>query len=180
MPGNAAALTTLAAVLAELGLTGTIDAARDAYLTTLIDRYSAKFATLCNRSFYFDPAVVEYLPGYGNTRLVLKRTPIVSVASLVYDGGTIDPVDYMIENANAGFLYARYGFRNTAARQGGSITGDIWPGTEAPVYVCTYAGGYVTPQQATDGVTGGPPLPPDIELAIIEAAVRDRAIAGSG
>lgn len=164
-----AALTTVNRLNAELGLSddGTI-------LEPLIEEASAYLQTECGRSFYRASSYAEKVAGFGGSRLAVSdHLPIVSVASIVFSDGdtstTIDATDYELEDVAAGFIRHNGGGWKWTARSNYGITHDPAAGTEEPLYTVTYTGGYITPQQADDGV-GTRDLPYDVERAAIDLA----------
>lgn len=158
------ALTTLTRVKTELGISGS---GEDSYLEGLIDSVSGRIASFCNRTFQYGEDIEETVPGYAWTALLLSRCPIVEIDSIVLDGSTVSADSYKIKSANAGIVYNETGWAWTAL-SGGSVAGDRLAGTEDPLYVITYTGGYVTPQQAADDVTLTRNLPYDLEDACVE------------
>jgi hypothetical protein len=95
-------LTTLAAVKAELQITGN---AEDAYLEEQILRVSAAITTYLNVATsntgsrtLFKETLVETVR-YPVKRMVLSRYPVTSIASLVEDGTTVDPTLYEVDGA---------------------------------------------------------------------------------
>ncbi len=159
-------LTTRAAVKAEFGITSASD---DAYIDALIDQYSAAIVSYCHRPFARE-AYSEQLPGFGDIRLQLERTPVVSVTAMTIYGQTI--TDYGIENADRGWLfyrtfsgtgatYQRAGFPWSAQRYAGLGAGGAWldqgyplDRQETPVVAVDYTAGYILPSQfSTDVVT---------------------------
>lgn len=161
------ALTTVARMESELGISSA-----SAVLEPLIEEASASFQRECGRNFYRGSAVVEKVKGSGGSRLSLRRhVPLVSITSIVLDDGdtssTVSASDYEIEDASAGFvrrISGRWAFTGQASTD---ITRDLLAGTEEPLYVVTYAGGYITPKQE-DGGDGTRDLPYDIERAVID------------
>ena len=193
MPGDAASLTTLATVKTELGLphpTNPADAdavAIDTYLEYLIKVASEQVSRRCNREFHYNAAWSEAVPGYGSSRLILSHTPVWSVASVAYGGGSIAATDYSIADPTKGWIYNRSGWRSTVARLANVASDDVYSGSEGNDYLITYAGGYVTPQQAEDNVLLVRTLPYDLEHAVVQYVVslylsrgQDRRIASEG
>jgi hypothetical protein len=160
---TAAALTTLAKANAEIGTSG-----EDDLVEQLIEAISSRIATYCNRTFYFEEDISESIGGYGGTQLVVARPPIVDITSIALDGNTVSSEYYSYPNADAGIIYHELGWDNTALASGSWVTVDKLAGTENPIYVVTYDGGYVTPQQAVDDVTLTRNLPLDLEDACLE------------
>lgn len=159
------ALTTLADVKTELGISGSTE---DDYISRLINAVSDMIRFYCGRTFYYEEDIEESVAGYGQTRLLVSRTPIVgSISSITYEGTAIDTTIYSVEDADAGIIYCSYGFNWTAQLTGKSI-GEATPGTEALSYVVTYDGGYYTPQQYVVDNGTDRSLPYDLEDACIQ------------
>ncbi len=121
-------LTTLATVKAELGITGTDD---DAYLETLIEQASASIETFCGRSFASASQAQTFRLDRWRERLMLDRTPVASVASVVLNGTTLDGAAVEVESPGAGFLL----------RVDGNGCSLGWP---AGRVVVTYTAGYAS------------------------------------
>lgn len=137
------ALTTLATIEGELGITA---GAEDAFLTRLINSVSDRIEEYCGRSFYRVAAQADSVGGYGGFYLRVARTPLLSIASITFDGETLDSDGYEIDNTNAGMIRSTSGFDWTAGSWQHIIATPI-PGTERKLYDVTYAGGYLTPEQ---------------------------------
>jgi hypothetical protein len=161
---SADALTTVATVLDEIDL-----AEADSKTRTRVERYinaaSSLVRSICGRQLTYAAGIVEKRPGFGGCRLLLDRTPIVAVASVVVDGDTLDASEYEIEDAAVGFVFRAAGWPDTALITA-TPSGHAAPGTEAPSIVVTYTGGWVTPAQAT--VELPRTLPHAIEDAVVE------------
>lgn len=141
------ALTTVADVEDELGVEPGSE-------TTRLERYiiqaSRMIASYLGRKLEREDDIVERHAGDGDQFLVLRRAPIVSVASVKLDDTEIDPDSYEVHDAEAGLLYRRHGWRFTGSIRRGVDQGpDI--GTEELRYVVTYSAGWVTPAQAALG-----------------------------
>lgn len=159
-------LTTPATAAAELGITQS-----DARLKRLISVASSAIRRYLERPLlHYAAGHVEKVPGFGRPRLVLSRTPVLSVASVVLDGATFAASEYSIEDADAGFLWRSGGWPSTASVQGGLVQSDPAVGFERAGYVVTYTGGWVTPAQADTAGWGGPArsLPEELEQACID------------
>ena len=87
----AADLTTLANVKSWLGVSSTDD---DAQLTRLITAASDFVANYCSRTFASTVMSDRKYHGNGNSTLVLRNWPIISIQSLAIDGVTVDPANY--------------------------------------------------------------------------------------
>lgn len=161
------ALTTLEAARLELGLT---DSDNDIQLERIINAASKAIERYCGREFSFARARVEDVPGTGGFFLFLSRTPVLEVASVAFDGGTIDEDSYEIHSADGGILRANGGWAWTAGTSG-LVTVEPLVGTERNLYRVTYSGGYVTEGQidATDetGLAVARTLPYDLEQACL-------------
>lgn len=158
-------LTLPATAATELGVE-----AGDARLSRLVSAASALVRGFLRRArLHYGSAIVEKATGFGRTRLVLDVTPVLTVASVTIDGAAV--TDFVLEEADAGFLYRSGGWPNSAlARPGLPPANEPVAGSETPLITVTYAGGWVTPAQAATPGWAGPArsLPFDIE----EAALR--------
>lgn len=170
-------LTTVAAVQAELGISTDRD-----LLDSLIASASAAISAYCHRPFARE-AYAETLPGYGDLRAQLARTPVIAVASVTLFGQVV--TDYVIEDANRGWLSAR----------SFSGTGQTWARSAWPWSAQTYAGlsgdgAYLNRGQPMDrqeepviavAYTAGYILPSATVLAAtISAAAADNSFNDSG
>src|SRR5262245_45704435 len=103
-PAASLLLTTRNAVTTDLEIPLS-DTSKDSIIDALIvdasDEIQREFQFLCRQTYR------ETLPGYGSTRLMLSRTPIVSLSSVAHNSEPI--TDYVIENKEVGFLYRRLG-----------------------------------------------------------------------
>lgn len=172
---SANSLTTLNAVKDELRIAQS-DATYDAILERYIQAVTAAFETICDRKFHHGADMAESVAGYGTTTIVLSRTPVLAVASVVVDGSTVTATDYAIHGAEAGLLYKGSGWPWTAS-VAPSVNYYQVPGSEKRSIVVTYTGGYVTPTQATAQLART--LPYDLEQLCIDGVVakfRDRGI----
>lgn len=170
------AFATLETLRDELGLA---DNSQDGRLERYDLQASAAIQAYCDREFRKE-ATTERLQGSGTQRLVLSRTPLVSIASVVIDGETIDADEYEIEDAAAGILYRENGWPRLDNVVAGSISRDSMAGTGKADIVVTYTGGYVLPNDTV----GTRNLPVELEQACILTVTslfrgrgRDRAVA---
>jgi hypothetical protein len=147
-PAVSLLLTTLEAVKTDLEIPLS-DTSKDTILNSLIvdvsDEIQREFQFLCRQSYR------ETLAGYGNTRLMLARTPIVTVSAVTQNSEPI--TDYVIENKEAGFLYRRFGWCWTAS-VGWKITGYVIPNSEHPEFEVTYVAGYLAADQQDSDMPG--------------------------
>lgn len=155
-------LTTRAAVQAELGIStdGTV-------IDGLIDQYSAAIVSYCHRPFARE-AYSEQLPGFGDIRLQLERTPVVAVSAVSLWGQVI--TDYGVEDADKGWIFSRSfsGTGLTWQRSPFPWTDQVYPGLsgggawldqgsplarqEEPAIAVDYVAGYILPAQFLAGV----------------------------
>jgi len=163
------ALCTLADVKEELGITV---ATYDTRLERLILAACDAVANYTGRLLYYDAAVAESVAGFGGTRLLLSRTPIVSITSITMDGLALAATDYEVEDAAAGFVFRQSGWP-WSAEQSDNIAGDPIAGTEEREIDVVYKGGYVTQGQVTAIPVLARTVPYDIEDAVIQL-VADR------
>ncbi len=140
---NTTALTTLRRVKVELGLSLT-DTSLDELLDALVDEASQAIESYCGRAFG-RAVVTETMPGTGRTRLVLTRTPVASVTSVVYNDSTISSSEYAVEDATAGFLYRDDGWYWTVSQDASDLVPRYVPSLPTNDYAITYTGGYLLP-----------------------------------
>lgn len=158
-PATDRSLVSLDDVKSELNITETTD---DIELSRLIASASRRIVSYTGREFVQE-TIKESLGTQGNTyRLVLERTPIVSITSITYDGDTVDTADYAIEFADLGFVRSL----TTAWRKTTKFQKDI---NLIPnrfndlLYEVTYVGGYSL------NATGSEiEVPDDIKQATLE------------
>lgn len=141
----------------------------DAVVIKTINRASERIASFLGRTLHYSSGIVEKLPGLGGTDLVVSRAPIAAVASITLDGVDIGTDFDATTYAAAGVIFRRGGWAWTARRNPG-VSQQGAPGTEEPLYVVTYAGGWWTPAQ---GPLSAKPatataLPGDVEQAALE------------
>ena len=178
---NAGALTTLAAAKEELGIT---DSTQDDRLRRLINAATSTINRYCGRVFSKATITDERQLLVGGPRAVVGRAPIVSITSITIEGATtaIDSSSYIRENDEAGVLYFKSGLPASGFHRGG-ISQDRQPGTEAPILLFTYVGGYVTPAQADTGgayAAATITLPDEIETACLDLVGYYNAHRGTG
>jgi len=159
------ALTTVATVNSDLGISG-----EDTYIERLINVASDFVERYCGRAFWRDTAIVEQVPGFGWSHLIVARAPINSITSIVRDGSTIPAADYesLGEDAAGGLIYRQGGWAWDAMRAN-DISNTPVAGTERRLHVVTYDGGWYTPKQDDDSSgANARALPYDIEEAAVE------------
>jgi len=144
------ALTTIVACEQALGITAGDE---DDFLTRLIESVSARIKRYCNRTFYYEEAIAEYVKAFGTTNLQVSRRPVTGIDSITYDGATVSSGDYKCvgyDFANAGVIYNSGGWY-WPAMQIKNIARDRYPGSEDPLYLVTYDAGWKTPEQSKSG-----------------------------
>lgn len=177
MPLATYALTRVHEVREILGIT---DLSEDRTIERLINGVSYSFASVAGRAFEYNAAAVEDLRGNGGTRLLLRRTPIASITSIatIADDGTSNTAEssssYRLDNSAAGSIFRRTGWMSSHNRAYGVMENPLYGGEEN-YWRVTYAGGYITPYQASSVYPGGSlgtaTLPGDIEDAVIDEVV---------
>lgn len=163
-------LTTATVVAGELG----IDPGNSRLPRIVSAASGACLKYINRRAVHYQAAQVDRLPGLGRQRLLLSLTPVASVASVTLpDGTTLAPSEYSLEDSECGLLFRDVGWPSTRLMRPGIVQEDFDPGTERPTIVVTYAGGWVTPAQATSSGWAGPArsLPSDLEEACVQVAV---------
>lgn len=164
LPENA--LTTVGTIADELRLT---DGMSDAALERLIGVASDAIETYCDRGFAL-LAVTEALRPSGAPRLILNRTPVASVESVTDTGVAVSPSEYVLEDAELGYLRREAGWQSNDLVVPGSTAVDTLPLSGKRSLLVAYTAGYVTPAQ--EALPGTPrTLPFDLEQACIETVV---------
>jgi hypothetical protein len=153
-------LTTLLRLKRELGIASS-EISNDKLLDDLIVEASDYIENLCERKFG-RATVVEDLPAYGQYRLTLDRTPVASVTSVTFDGSTVSSTQYFVDNAAAGTLYNRRGFKSTRIWQHNIEDYPLNEGVHD--YSISYTGGYILPESTAGDQT----LPRDLERACLD------------
>lgn len=182
---SASALCTLDDLKTELGLSGSSE---DTRLERLIEAASDAISRYCARSFHYEAARVDDMKGYGSVLMHLPKTPVIEIASIVFDpdgaNETLDADEYRIDNAAQGRIYREGGWQWTAAMERAILLHPL-PGTEASLYRVTYECGYVTANQVDLDEDLERTLPDDLEDACLQLAAlryrwkpRDPAVAG--
>lgn len=171
----------------ELDITGT---GSDSILTKCIARASSRLLRFTNLRSVAFTRYRETLPGMGDTRLMVTRTPIVNLievevvsADILLEGtdGTEITDEILVEDPGAGFLYRRFGWSWSAmlvAPLGLMLTdrGEPQPGTEEPTYRIDYEAGWLMPMQNEPTKVGDDEpenFPFDLEQACLAQVVWD-------
>lgn len=145
---NSNALTDYATVAADLGLSGSTD-------QSLIERFinvaSGAISRFTMRDLEYQATVTESVALPGGPKLLLQRTPIVLVTSIVVTQGAdpIDPSEWYVYDAEVGIIWRDAGWPWSAQfRPDLNFTRDQMPGLENKVGTVVYSGGYITSPQA--------------------------------
>lgn len=167
------ALTTLAEVAGELGITVDASPTVDARLERRIRAASDAFARRANRSFEQLVDHIEFVAGFGNSRLsVREHLPVTAISDVTFDDGltetAIDSTEFEVEDGDIGWIRNLDG--NWSETDVPFVRIDVKPGNTPRLrfWRVTYTGGWVTPQQVKldGGLTRT--LPFDIEEAVID------------
>jgi uncharacterized phiE125 gp8 family phage protein len=168
-PAGAHRLVTLAAVKAELQVTGGAD---DAFLTGLIDQASAIARSWCRRTFAEEKVSESFYLDRPASPIELSRYPVTGIISVTVAGTALDPAEYEVEQ-DSGLLYRLDASGGRCARFCGRV-------------VVEYTGGYALPDAPQ------PTLPDDIQRAATvlvkgaylgrtrDPAIRSESIEGAG
>lgn len=178
-----AKLTTTTRLESELGIT--LDADQLTWAASAIDEVSAACARFVGFPLTYLAAAVERVQGHDAVLAFVRRTPVRSLTALDWvdvDGNetdlTLDGVEIMDIDDETGFgrtgaIRRNSGWSSASVRSG--VRQSPVPGSSRQAYKLTFAGGWVTAQQAADDVTLTRDLPFDIEAAaLIEVVARFR------
>ncbi len=156
VPAQNRNLTTLAMVKDRLKIRSN---SKNAQLQRMITGVSKSLMKKLNREFARE-TITETVKGYGTTQLLLTRSPIISVTSVLHD---VTPVlDYVIEDEDSSILYRRAGWSWTVVSGigFGGIGFNPVPNSEESLFSVTYEAGYILPDWTIPPVRD---LPEDIE-----------------
>lgn len=159
------ALTTEAMVCSALGISVGSETALIEHLiavaSDLLERY-------CNRQFS-RATVTEKVRGHGTDRILVSRTPVVELTSVVIDDIELDDCE-IYGDGRAGLIYRPGGFESTAPYSSMTASTTRIVGQELRSITVEYVGGYVLPKDDAPG--NARTLPYDIEQAAIDTAVQ--------
>ena len=137
------AYSTLTALVRSLGEAAPTDSGSQQDLERLLRAASRAIDRHCNRSFLRE-SLTETVMGDGSPHLLLSRTPIVQLSSIVFQSSPL--IGATIEDADAGLLYYAPGFGDTRG-YGLHLTQHAQPDWDTRDYSVTYVGGYLLPPQ---------------------------------
>lgn len=169
-----AALTIVTAVETELGLAANADTRIEGWINDASDA----IAEYLGRTLQRTTSIVEKHAGDGSPSLVLKRPPLVSIASITRYGTAILSSSYEIKDADSGEVLFFGGLEDDSYAFERGVSRDAIVGSERRLYEVTYAGGWITPRQAAVGGTFAAEtvtLPSSISRACIELVSHYRA-----
>jgi len=130
----------------------------DALLVSIIEETRDFIVSYCGREFARE-SVTETKEGNAHLKLILDRTPIVSVTSVAFDGTTIGSTQYTIDDAKAGFLFREAGWTNTDIYGQAILPYSMGHGRRD--WSVVYTAGYIMPGSTEGQVT----LPADLRRA---------------
>lgn len=160
---NSYDLTTVSNVITELGLTDTEAVDNHVLLSRLITRASDTIRSLTNRDFAKEDVEETLFVRRTTPRIILSRTPVVSIDKIELDGDSVEASTYTIEDAERGFVYRVDGdYWDSTITAGGHIVERATRWGEYDWKV-TYTAGYDLPS-----FSNSPNLPMDVERAAIE------------
>jgi len=157
-------MTELDQVATELGLSASEKTTHTNLINRLIKVNSDLIRSYTGRVFAQE-TVTETFFTFGHERLIVSRTPIVSIDTIELDGNTVDSDNYEIEDAGAGFIWNETGWDRTNVLHG--------PYTPTPKRVgkfdwsVKYTAGYKMPGEASRN------FPYDLEEACIKLVKQD-------
>jgi hypothetical protein len=163
-------LATLKAVMFGATATSTVeDDVLDAYITRASEAVQDYLGYPLYRAVY-----EETVPGGGDNALMLSRTPVTVVESVVDGEDELDSTGYVIEEPGAGLLRRDEGFPWTAA-VGFELDSRPVPGSEQRRYTVVYEAGYTFAGSTTTSdswltYTTGRTMPYWPEQATLETA----------
>lgn len=148
VPATSTRMTDAATLGTQLGFDAVQIGDNESLFNSVIDRVSGFITRYTGRSFAQE-TVKETLgcpmsfSSLGGFRLMLSRTPIKSITSIKYKEGLIDASNYLIEDANAGFVWNTVRWTSTTV-----FAGPLVPSPTRftrPDYEVEYVAGYKMP-----------------------------------
>ena len=146
------AYTTLERVKIELGL-DLAASTDDVWINYSIQSASKLIETLTGRVFGVRTWTLKLEQPFGFRRLTLPHTPVTGITSISYKGTAMDPSEYVVEDAEAGFVIRADGLSwapTTAASDTISLRPSVNPIGQ---YDVVFTAGYSTiPEDVADAV----------------------------
>lgn len=136
---------SLAEIATDLSLSSVADLTR---LNSILSQTSRWVDSYCNKKFYYEVGIVERIKPTDSSFLRLERAPLRTITSITYDGATLSPSTYTVENYDISIIRA--------------VDNDFEPYNvlDDNYYTVTYNAGFYLPGQASRD------LPWDIENAV--------------
>lgn len=149
----------------EANVSGVTD---DGFIDSLISQASDAIRKYCGRKFERE-SITETMPGTGSSRLLVTRTPIVTLTSVTVNGTLVDSDEYTLEDADLGLLL-RHDDGTPPAPKPWSTPAYLHMGLSREIVKSSgsnnisvvYVAGYLLPGE------GSPTLPSDIERACLD------------
>ena len=138
-PPDSSGYTTLAKVKALLSIDSS-DTDFDSVLTDMIDEAASVIEIITGRKFA-SRRVIETVPGYGGTELLISTRPIVTLHEIQFRDVVMDSTLYEILDHEAGIIHAPDGFYSTHSVEQ-SMTSQPLAGTQSPYYAVDMTGGF--------------------------------------
>lgn len=152
-------LTTLARVKDRLKIRSK---SKDVRLKLMITGVSKSLTRKLGREFAKE-TVIETVKGYGTTNLVLSRSPIITINSILLDQTPV--LDFTIEDSDSSILYRRAGWNWTVVGGFMGIGFNPRPNSEESLFRVDYEAGYVLPNWT---LSDDRDLPEDIEDLVLD------------
>jgi len=150
--------TTLNVVKNEMNITGS---SVDALLVDGI-RQSRDIITRFTGREFARETIQETMDSAGGLKLVVSRTPLISITQITDDGTTISSTLYSIDDSDAGIIFKETGWKNTQMAGQNVVQFPLHEGKRD--WSVTYIAGYIMPGSTEGAVT----LPYDLERASID------------
>lgn len=166
---NANALVTLSEIKSWLSIT---DSSKDARLESAIETASAQIREALGYDPTYQASIIEDVPGYNTPWITVEVVPVVSIASIVFQGSAIasDTYECVRDQAKSGMIRRINSLWTWTPQQANTgIAQDPRPGSERSAYTVTYAAGRIGANQSA--VTGVEALPETFKTACIMQAV---------
>lgn len=160
VPAQSYDLTTLAMVKDRLKIKHSL---KDTQLSRMITGVSKSLTRKIGREFARE-SVIEIVKGYGTTQLLLSRSPIVLVTSVLFEDNPI--LDFTIDDSENSILYRRAGWRWTIASAFMGVGFNPLPNSEESLFTVTYEAGYILPEWTDPKLERN--LPEDIEDLVLD------------
>ena len=152
-------LTTLCRVRDRLKIKHKL---KDVQLSLMISGVSRALMRKLGRQFARE-TISETVKGYGTTQLILTRSPIISVTSILFDDTPV--LDFSIEDADSSILYRRAGWSWTVVSGFMGVGFNPVPNSEESLFTVVYEAGYALPNWDSPFIRN---LPEDLEDLVLD------------